>query len=233
MVLFGRKGAAAERRGTPADLLVVGLGNPGADYAGTRHNIGALVAVRLAGRHDGTFRRSRERADVAEVRIPRPAVVPQQDAGNSEGSQSPESCAPSEPWRVVLAIPHTYMNLSGESVAPLAKRHGITEPERVVVLHDELDLEPGRIKVKRGGGLAGHNGLKSVASHLHSQGFLRVRIGVGKPPGRMSGKDWVLRRPSKAEREMLDVAVEESADAVETILAEGVESAMNRFNSRQ
>lgn len=239
MALFGRKGAAAERRGTPADLLVVGLGNPGADYAGTRHNIGALVVVRLAGRHDGTFRRSRERADVAEIRLPRPAVIGHgQDSVISEGlapGEDPTSSGqpePREPWRVVLAIPHTYMNLSGEAVGPLARRHGVTEPERVVVLHDELDLDPGRIKVKRGGGLAGHNGLKSVASHLHTQDFLRVRIGVGKPPGRMSGKDWVLRRPGKAEREVLDVAVEESADAVEMILTDGVEAAMNRFNAR-
>jgi peptidyl-tRNA hydrolase, PTH1 family len=204
--LFGRRGAAAERRGTPADLLVVGLGNPGSEFAGTRHNVGADVVERLAARHGGSLRRSRERALADEVRI--------------------------DGQRVALAFPQTYMNLSGESVALLVKRHGITDPERLVVVHDELDLPLGRIKLKRGGGLAGHNGLRSITSHLHTDGFLRVRIGIGKPPGKQQGADHVLRRPPKTVRAELDVVVEEAADAVEAILADGMDAAMNRYNTR-
>lgn len=211
MCLFGRRGAATERRGTPADFLIVGLGNPGSDYAGTRHNIGVEVVRELAGRYGGTLKRGRERADVTEVRVPRPAA---------------------EAARVALAVPHTYMNLSGEAVAPLVRRHGIEDPARLVVIHDELDLEPGRLKVKNGGGLAGHNGLKSIKAHLHTQDFLRVRVGVGKPPAQQEGKDHVLRRPGRAERAELDVAVQEAADAVELILTDGIEAAMTRFNSR-
>jgi peptidyl-tRNA hydrolase, PTH1 family len=112
----------------------------------------------------------------------------------------------------------------------LARRHGIEEPGRLVVVHDELDLPPGKLKVKVGGGLAGNKGLKSIVAHLHTDEFLRIRIGVGKPPGRMQGADHVLKRPGKAERAELDVVIEEAADAVETIVAEGVDVAMNRFN---
>lgn len=134
--------------------------------------------------------------------------------------------------RVALAVPLTYMNLSGESVRLLVRRHGVEDdPRRLVVVHDELDLEPGRVKVKVGGGLAGHNGLKSIKQHLHTDGFVRVRIGVGKPPGRQAGANHVLRRPGKAERAELEVAVEEAADAVELIVAEGPEAAMTRFNA--
>ena len=206
MPLFGRRGAAAERRGTPADLLVVGLGNPGADYQHTRHNVGADVIALLADRHGGSLKRSKERALVAEVRM---------------GDH-----------RVALALPQTYMNLSGESVGLLVKRHGITDAERVVVVHDELDLPLGRVKVKRGGGLAGHNGLRSIKAHLHTDEFLRVRIGIGKPPSKEQGVDHVLRRPSKSERVELEIAVQEAADAVEAILADGVDAAMNRYNTR-
>jgi PTH1 family peptidyl-tRNA hydrolase len=124
------------------------------------------------------------------------------------------------------------MNLSGESVGLLVKRHGITDAERVVVVHDELDLPLGRVKVKRGGGLAGHNGLRSIKAHLHTDEFLRVRIGIGKPPTKEQGVDHVLRRPSKSERVELEIAVQEAADAVEAILADGVDAAMNRYNTR-
>jgi PTH1 family peptidyl-tRNA hydrolase len=204
--LFGRRGAAAERRGTPYDLQVVGHGNPGAEYAGSRHNVGAEVVERLAARHGGSLRRTRERALADEVRI--------------------------DGQRVALAFPQTYMNLSGESVAQLVRRHGITDPERLVVVHDELDLPLGRVKLKRGGGLAGHNGLRSIAAHLHTDEFLRVRIGIGKPPGKQQGADHVLRRPPKAVRKELDVVVEEAADAVEAILTDGIDAAMNRYNTR-
>ncbi len=207
MALFGRRGAAAERRGTPADLLVVGLGNPGSDYQASRHNVGAEVVELLAQRHGGTLKRTRERALVAEVRI--------------------------EDDRVALAFPQTYMNLSGEAVALLVKRHGITDPERIVIVHDELDLPLGRIQVKRGGGLAGHNGLRSIKAHLHTDEFVRVRIGVGKPETKEQGADHVLRRPGKRDRLELDVSVNEAADAVELIRSEGVDAAMNRVNTRR
>lgn len=132
--------------------------------------------------------------------------------------------------RLAIAVPLTYYNEAGVAIAALARRHGIDDPHRIVIVHDELDLPAGRIRVKVGGGLAGNNGLKSVKAHLHTDDFVRVRIGVGKPPGRQSGADHVLRRPGKAERAELDVAIEEAADAVETILAAGPDVAMNRFN---
>jgi PTH1 family peptidyl-tRNA hydrolase len=205
MALFGRGGTAAERRGTPADVLVVGLGNPGAEYEGSRHNVGAEVVDLLAQRHGGALKRSKERALVAEVHI--------------DGK------------RVTLAFPQTFMNLSGESVALLARRHGITDPGRILIVQDELDLPLARVKVKKGGGLAGHNGLRSIRAHLHTDEFLRVRIGVGKPHTKEQGADHVLRRLSKRDRAELDVAVQEAADAVELIVTEGVDAAMNRVNT--
>jgi PTH1 family peptidyl-tRNA hydrolase len=193
-----------ERRGTPADLLVVGLGNPGEEYAGSRHNLGAEVVQILAERHGGRLKKGRERALSGEVVV---------------GGR-----------RMAIAVPVTYYNLAGEAVRLLAGRHGVDDPRRVVIVHDELDLPVGRLKVKVGGGLAGNNGLKSIRQHLHTDDFVRVRIGVGKPPGRMDGADHVLRRPGKAERTELDVVVQEAADAVEAILAAGPEAAMNRYN---
>jgi peptidyl-tRNA hydrolase, PTH1 family len=201
-----RRGNRPERRGTPADLLVVGLGNPGPEYEGTRHNAGADAVALLADRHGAKLRKTKERAVADEVLV---------------GGR-----------RLALAVPLTYMNLSGEAVAPLVRRHGIDDPARLVVVHDELDLPPGRVKVKVGGGLAGNNGLKSIVAHLKTQDFVRVRIGIGKPPGRQEGADHVLRKPGKAERAELEVAVQEAADAVELILAEGPAPAMTRYNAR-
>jgi peptidyl-tRNA hydrolase, PTH1 family len=201
-----RRGGRPERRGTPADLLAVGLGNPGAEYEGTRHNAGADAIGVLCERHDARLRRTKERALAGEARM---------------GDK-----------RLALAVPLTYMNLSGEAVAPLIRRYGIEHPERLVIVHDELDLPPGRVKVKLGGGLAGNNGLKSIAAHLKTQHFVRVRIGIGKPPGRQEGANHVLRKPGKSEREELAVAIQEAADAVEMILNEGVSAAMNRFNTK-
>jgi PTH1 family peptidyl-tRNA hydrolase len=186
-----------------ADLLVVGLGNPGEEYAKTRHNVGAEVVEILARRHGGKLRKQKERSLTDEVNV----------GGN----------------RMALAVPLTYMNLSGEAVAPLVRRYGV-EPGQLVVVQDEMDFEMGRLQVKNGGGLAGHNGLKSIVAHLHTQDFVRIRIGIGKPPGSRQGADHVLRRFSKAERQEIDVVLEEAADAVELILAEGVEVAMNRVN---
>ncbi|MDY7101090.1 MAG: aminoacyl-tRNA hydrolase [Actinomycetota bacterium] len=202
---FGRN--RADRRGTPADLLVVGLGNPGSEYAGTRHNVGSEVAVLLAERHGGRLRTGKERALVDELRI-----------GGS---------------RVAVAFPQTFMNLSGESVRLLAKRFGVEDPEQLVVVHDEIDLPLGRLRVKRGGGLAGHNGLRSIRDHLHTTDFLRVRIGVGRPSSPEAGADYLTkRRPTKAERTELEIAVQSAADAVESILADGADAAMAEFNGR-
>ncbi len=133
--------------------------------------------------------------------------------------------------RVALAWPQTYYNDSGIAVAALARRHDLLDDvARIVVVHDELDLPPGRLKVKVGGGLAGNNGLRSIKAHLHSDGFVRVRIGVGKPPGRLEGADHVLRRPGKREREDLDIAIQNAADAVEVIVRDGVDAAMGVYN---
>jgi peptidyl-tRNA hydrolase, PTH1 family len=205
-----RSGEVPRRRGTPADLLVVGLANPGTEYEGTRHNVGGEVVQLLAERHGASLRKGKERALSAEVPVPA--------AGGK---------------RLALAVPLTYMNLSGEAVAPLVRRHGIDDPSHLVIVHDELDLPVGTLKVKVGGGLAGNNGLKSVKAHLHTDDFVRVRIGIGKPPGKTQGADHVLKRPSRSERQELDVIVQEAADAVEMILTDGPSAAMNRFNARQ
>jgi peptidyl-tRNA hydrolase, PTH1 family len=198
---------ASTRSGTPADALVVGLGNPGAEYVGTRHNIGVEVVEALARRANCTLKMStKERALVAEARF--------------------------GPTRVVLAFPQTFMNLSGESVTKLVARHGITDVARLIVVHDELDLPPARVKIKLGGGIAGHNGLRSIQAHVGSPDFVRVRIGIGRPPGTQSGADYVLRRVGKAERTELDVAVQIAADAVEAIVGQGVDRAMNDVNTR-
>lgn len=203
---FGRR-REQSRRGTPADLLVVGLGNPGKEYAHTRHNVGFDVVEVLAERHAGPLKGGRENSLVAEVRI--------------------------DGRRVTLAQPLTYMNLSGDAVGPLVRRHGIEDPQKLVIVHDELDLPLGQVRVKVGGGLAGHNGLRSIKAHLHTADFVRVRIGVGKPPSKEQGADHVLKRVGKSERTELDIAVQEAADAVELILEAGPEAAMNQVNARR
>lgn len=201
--------AGADRRGTPADLLVIGLGNPGLDYARTRHNAGADCVMLLAQRRGERLALAKkERAELAELRLP-PAMT-----------------------RVVVAFPTTFYNEAGAAAKALVKRFGIDHPSKVVVVHDELDLPVGKLKVKSGGGLAGNNGLKSIAAHLHTQDFARVRIGVGKPPGSQHGRDHVLRKPGKRDREALDVVIAEAADAIETIATDGVDRAMEHFNRR-
>lgn len=193
-------------RGTPADLLVIGLGNPGREYARSRHNVGAEVVERLACEHGTTLKAGRQRALVAEVTI---------------GTR-----------RVALAFPTTFMNESGIAAGLLVKRYGIDDPARLVVVHDELDLPPGTVRVKAGGGLAGHNGLRSITQHLKTQDYLRVRIGVGKPPSKEAGVSHVLNKVPKAQREVLDEAVVVAAEAVETIVTEGVDAAMRAVNGR-
>jgi PTH1 family peptidyl-tRNA hydrolase len=191
------------RRGAAADLLVVGLGNPGDEYRGSRHNVGADVVELLAERHGARLRKRKERALVDEVTI--------------------------DGRRVALAVPLTYVNDSGLAVGALVRRFGVS-PEQLVIVHDELDLPVAELKVKSGGGLAGHKGLRSIVAHLHSQDFQRVRIGVGKPESKERGADHVLNRFGKRDRTEVDVTVEQAADAVEAIARDGVEAAMNRFN---
>jgi PTH1 family peptidyl-tRNA hydrolase len=133
----------------------------------------------------------------------------------------------------VLAFPLTYMNDSGRAVRALARRYRITDPARIVIVHDELDLEPAVVRVKVGGGLAGHNGLRSIAQHLGTQDFVRIRIGVGKPPSKEAGAGHVLSKLPARQRELFDVAVQEAADAVELIIAESPDAAMRRFNGKR
>lgn len=186
----------------------MGLGNPGPGYEGTRHNLGARAVEVVADRHGARMRLARAlQSRAAEVVL--------------------------DGRRLALAVPQTFMNESGRAVGALVRRFGIDDLERLVVVHDELDLPPGRVKVKVGGGTAGHNGLGSVRQHLGSAGFVRVRIGVGKPPDPRRGADYVLRRPSAAERPLLERAVQEAADAVEALLSEGAQAVMNRVNAER
>ena len=173
---------------------MVGLGNPGADFDRTRHNLGAETAVLLAERHGEKLRPEKgTRSQVALLRLP---------AG-----------------LLAVAVPQTFMNESGLAVSALVRRYGVSDLGRLVVVHDELDLPSGRVKVKVGGGTAGNNGLKSIHAHLHDPGYVRVRIGIGKPPGRQPGADYVLHRPGKAERDSLDVAVAVAADVEDGVVA--------------
>jgi PTH1 family peptidyl-tRNA hydrolase len=206
MGLFGRSG-----KGEPYDWLVVGLGNPGEKYARTRHNVGEEAVRLLAERRGVTLKGGRDNALVAETRMP-----------GADGEQ-----------RVVLAFPITFMNESGQAVSALVRRYRMESPEQIIVVQDELDLPPGELKVKEGGGLAGHNGLRSITQHLKSQDYLRVRIGVGKPEHKDVGKGHVLSKVPRAERELLDMRITDAADAVETIIADGVDAAMQRYNGRQ
>ena len=188
------------------DALVVGLGNPGREYVRTRHNVGEETVRLLADRSGGAaLKATRDKALAADVRL----------AGR----------------RVVLAFPTTYMNDSGIAVRALMRRHGLTDASRLVVVHDELDLEPGVVRIKVGGGLAGNNGLRSISSHLHTQDFVRVRIGIGKPPSKERGAAHVLSRIPTAERQLLDIAVQRAADAVELVVADGADVAMRTFHA--
>jgi PTH1 family peptidyl-tRNA hydrolase len=192
--------------GDQTRVLVVGLGNPGKQYARTRHNVGQDAVELLASRWSETLSPGRQRARIAETR---------------------RGATP-----VILAVPTTYMNDSGHAVGALARRFGIDDPARIIVCHDELDLPPGTVKVKAGGGLAGHNGLRSISRHLRTDDYLRVRIGVGKPPSKEEGADHVLSRLSGSDADVLAGSVERAADAVEAILDEGLSAAMNRINAR-
>ncbi|MFG1791942.1 aminoacyl-tRNA hydrolase [Nocardia altamirensis] len=184
--------------------LVVGLGNPGAEYERTRHNVGFLVADVLAERVGGRFTvHKKSGADLLQARL--------------DGRQ------------VLIAKPRSFMNLSGRPVAALAKFFSVP-PTEVIVVHDELDLPFGEIKLKRGGGEGGHNGLRSVSSALTTKDYLRTRIGIGRPPGRQDPADYVLKPFAAPERKEVPVIVEQAADAVELLLRVGLETAQNQVH---
>ncbi|MFI9437464.1 MULTISPECIES: aminoacyl-tRNA hydrolase [Streptosporangium] len=184
--------------------LVVGLGNPGPEYAGNRHNAGFMVLDELAARAGGRFKAHRSRAEVLEGRL----------AG-----------APA-----VLAKPLSYMNLSGGPVKALADFYKV-DPARVIAVHDELDIPYGALRAKLGGGDNGHNGLKSITKSLATKDYLRVRFGIGRPPGRMDAAAYVLRDFATAERKDLAFLVDRAADVVESLIGSGLEATQNTFHA--
>lgn len=184
--------------------LVVGLGNPGPEYERTRHNVGFLVADVLAERIGGRFAvHKKSGADLLQARL--------------DGRQ------------ILLAKPRTYMNLSGRPVAALAKFFSVPV-DQVIVVHDELDLPFGTLKLKQGGGEGGHNGLRSISQALTTKDYLRTRIGIGRPPGRQDPADYVLKPFTAPERKEVPVIVEQAADAVELLLKVGLEAAQNNLH---
>ena len=186
--------------------LVVGLGNPQSEYGDTRHNIGADVVRAFARREHAELRRNkRVRCEIADVTV--------------------------DGVRFVLALPLTYMNRSGDPTRSAAGWFKVPL-ERIVVCHDDLDLPLGAIRLKRGGGNAGHNGLNDVDRALGTPEYLRVRLGIGRPPGRMPARDFVLRRFSPSERDEVDVSVEDAVDAIVSIVSDGLPAAQNRFHGR-
>ncbi len=198
--------AGGERRGSASVLVIVGLANPGPEYDDTRHNVGG-AAVRELGRRRGvTFTRERRQRALTTTMMT--------DRGP-----------------VTLAIPTTFMNESGAAVVPLVRRTSLAGLSALLVVHDELDLEPGRLQLKIGGGLAGHNGLRSIADALGSRDFARLRIGVGKPVDKERGAQYVLARMSGARREALAGDVARAADALELVIEEGFEDAQRRVNA--
>jgi PTH1 family peptidyl-tRNA hydrolase len=191
--------------------LVVGLGNPGPSYAGNRHNIGYMVNEELASRMGGTFRAHKSgRADVVEGRL-----------GGIGGIGG---------VRAVLVRPRCYMNESGGPVATLAKFYKVPV-ERIVAIHDELDIAFDTLRLKLGGGDNGHNGLRSIRKSMDSGDFYRVRVGIGRPPGRQSPADFVLSDYSAAEKKLLPVQIDRAADSVESLLVDGLDKTQSRFNS--
>ncbi len=193
--------------GPTGPRIVVGLGNPGAGYAGNRHNLGAMVVDLIAEQQGGRFKKgARGFADVVETRI-----------GGVGGE------------RVVLAKPRSYMNESGGGVKAVLGFYKVT-PEQLVVVHDELDIPFAQIRLKVGGGAGGHNGIKSLDAALGTKDYARVRVGIGRPPGRMDPADFVLRDFSPAERKELPLLIERGADAVETLLRNGLAAAQNLFH---
>ena len=192
----------------PGPTLIVGLANPGPDYEGTRHNIGWDVLQELASRA-----------------LPMPASFSTHKKTNCEIAQTRLADK-----QVVLARPRSYMNLSGGPVASVAKYFSVT-PTDVIVIHDEIDINFGTVRLKRGGGEGGHNGLRSMSQSLGTRDYLRVRAGVGRPPGRMAVADFVLKRFSKLEQPDVPFLIQDAADAVEMLLKHGLETAQNQVHS--
>ncbi|MEI6744007.1 MAG: aminoacyl-tRNA hydrolase [bacterium] len=193
--------------------LVVGLGNPGKKYEQTRHNVGQVTIDELSRRWRFSLREGKDKASVGETSL--------RDAAGTD-------------HKVVCAIPTTFMNESGQAVRLLMKRHNLqfdSDIAQLIIVHDELDLEPGVVRAKVGGGLAGHNGLRSITSHLSTQDYARVRIGVGKPASAEEGADHVLRKVAPAERAILDTAVVLAADVVESFILRGNAVTMNTYNT--
>ena len=187
--------------------LVVGLGNPGPDYAANRHNVGQMVLDILADRISASFKTHKANASVAEGRL---------------GFGGP---------KIILAKPGTYMNNSGGPVSGLMKFYDVPL-QNVIVVHDELDIDAGAVRVKQAGGHAGHNGLRDIIAAADSNDFVRVRVGIGRPPGRMDAADFVLKNFSAEERKELPLLLALSADAVEEIVTKGVLEAMNIVNAK-
>jgi peptidyl-tRNA hydrolase, PTH1 family len=187
--------------------LVVGLGNPGPDYAANRHNVGQMVLDILADRISASFKTHKANASVAEGRL---------------GFGGP---------KIILAKPGTYMNNSGGPVSGLMKFYDVPL-QNVIVVHDELDIDAGAVRVKQAGGHAGHNGLRDIIAAADSNDFVRVRVGIGRPPGRQDAADFVLKNFSAEERKELPLLLALSADAVEEIVTKGALEAMNSVNSR-
>lgn len=196
---------------TSGPYLVVGLGNPGPTYAGNRHNVGQMVLDVIAREIPGGFVSHKARAQVLDGRL----------GVTAAGAPGP---------RVVLAKPSGYMNVSGGPVAALARFYDVP-PERLLVVHDELDLPPGTLRLKRGGGEGGHNGLKDISARLGTKDYLRLRVGIGRPPGRQDAADFVLRDFAPSERTELAVTLEEAADAVGDLLAHGLVRAQDRLHA--
>ncbi|WP_299445633.1 aminoacyl-tRNA hydrolase [uncultured Phycicoccus sp.] len=191
--------------------LVVGLGNPGPRYAGNRHNVGAIVVDELAERAGVSLRTHKARAVAAQLRI-----------GTGPGG------VPGPP--AVIAVPSSYMNESGGPVKALLSFFSVPV-ERLVVVHDELDIDAGVVRLKRGGGEGGHNGLRSITSSLGTKDYHRVRVGIGRPPGRMEAADYVLRDFSPTERKELPFLVGDAADAVEQLVTVGLLDAQQRVHA--
>ena len=200
------------RREDPVSWVVVGLGNPGPKYEGNRHNAGRMVLDELARRAGAGFTTHRSRAKVADVRL-----------GTAPGG------APGP--RVLLAHSTGYMNVTGGPVASLLGYHRV-DPERLIVVHDELDLDLGTVRLKRGGGEGGHNGLRSISAALGTKDYVRVRVGIGRPPGRQDPADYVLSDFAPRQRVEVELLIADGADAVEGLVHEGLTAVQNRFHAR-
>jgi PTH1 family peptidyl-tRNA hydrolase len=203
--------------------MVVGLGNPGEEYDDTRHNVGFAVVDELARRLGASYWKSRPGALVAEVEWPRVA-----GAAVRLPNGAPDASAKSGPARVVLVKPQSYMNVSGGPVAHLAREYGVPA-QGILVAHDDLEVEAGRVRVRLGGGHAGHNGLRSICDKLGTHDFGRLRVGIGRPPGRMAPADFVLRKVRGREAEELAVTVADAAEAALFAIEHGLGQACARY----